>query len=573
MECASFVILVFSVIDRIAQTKLIPHHARDFIQAWGRRFFERFYPYVDISFDELVGSEYLKLSRAYSRNLDLDDLESHKLLEAYLGPNSSETAKRMRSHLPKKCKNLSFVLEEGEEIVDEFAGIQVWWRYEKEIYDNKYVPERKYLRLQFHKKDRKTIKKCYLDHILKEGKKITKQNSYIKLYSNNPISLYDFGNKKLWGQGEFDHPVSFKHIAMDPKKKQEIIDDLIAFNKGKDYYGKIGKPWKRGYLLHGPPGTGKSSLIAAMANLLEYDVYDFELTAVKDNSDLRKLLQNTTNKSIMVSEDIDCSLDLTGKRKDKKKKKKEEIEKEKGAPDSDSDLDEKKKKDSDSDGPKTKVTLSGLLNLAMGYVFTTNHVDKLDPALIRRGRMDKHIEMSYCCFESFKILAKNYLDLDSHELFETIRLLIGEIQITPADVAEHLMPKTPDRNAKVCLKSLIQALENAKAIKVLENEKGTLENAKEIKVLGKEIKVLGNEKETLEYGKEIKMLENEEGTQNAKEIKELEDEKETDKVLENEISGAEKETSEEETEEESSEEDSSEEETSEEESSGEETSD
>ena len=45
-------------------------------------------------------------------------------------------------------------------------------------------------------------------------------------------------------------------------------------------------------------------------------------------------------------------------------------------------------------------------------VFTTNYVEKLDPALIRRGRMDKHIEMSYCCYDAFKVLAKNYLDVE-----------------------------------------------------------------------------------------------------------------------------------------------------------------
>jgi len=61
---------------------------------------------------------------------------------------------------------------------------------------------------------------------------------------------------------------------MGTKKKEEIKKDLIKFSKGKDYYAKIGKAWKRGYLLYGPPGTGKSSMIAAMASLLDYDVYD-----------------------------------------------------------------------------------------------------------------------------------------------------------------------------------------------------------------------------------------------------------------------------------------------------------
>ncbi|KAI5341055.1 hypothetical protein L3X38_020329 [Prunus dulcis] len=57
---------------------------------------------------------------------------------------------------------------------------------------------------------------------------------------------------------------------MDPKEKQAIINDLLKFSKRKDYYKKIGKAWKRGYLLYEPPGTGKSTMIFAMSNLMNY---------------------------------------------------------------------------------------------------------------------------------------------------------------------------------------------------------------------------------------------------------------------------------------------------------------
>ena len=120
----------------------------------------------------------------------------------------------------------------------------------------------------------------------------------------------------------------------------------------------------------------------------------------------------------------------------------------------------------------SKVTLSGLLNFIDGLwsacggeriiVFTTNYVEKLDAALIRRGRMDKHIELSYCGFEAFKVLAKNYLDVVSHTLFATIGRLLDETNITPADVAENLMPKSMNEDAETCLKKLIEALETAK---------------------------------------------------------------------------------------------------------------
>ncbi|XVE83860.1 hypothetical protein DITRI_Ditri16bG0121900 [Diplodiscus trichospermus] len=249
--------------------------------------------------------------------------------------------------------------------------------------------EKRYYKLTFHNKDRDRITRSYLRHVLEVGKAIDQIE---------PCS--------------FEHPATFKNVATDAKKKEEIENDLIKFRDGRDYYRRIGKAWKRGYLLYGPPGTGKSTMIAAMANLLEYDVYDLELTAVKDNTELWRLLIDTSSKSIIVIEDIDCSIDLTGQRENKKKEK------------------AKKEKDDEKLGPITKMvkeeettdsklTLSGVLNFTDGLwsscggeriiVFTTNYLEKLDPALIRKGRTDKEIEMSYCCFDAFKVLAKNYL--------------------------------------------------------------------------------------------------------------------------------------------------------------------
>ena len=253
-------------------------------------------------------------------------------------------------------------------------------------------------------------------------------------------SSYEY---KSWSYIDFDHPTTFETLAMERAKKKEIMEDLDAFRENRDFYRRTGKPWKRGYLLHGPPGTGKSTMVAAMANYLDYDIYDIELTSVHSNTDLRKLFIETTSKSIIVIEDIDCSLDLTGARS-KKKAPAAEDDKKDGAAAAAAKAAGDKNKDTSS-----KVTLSGLLNFIDGLwsacggerivVFTTNHVDKLDPALIRRGRMDMHIKMSYCGFEAFKTLAKNYLGVDDHELFSSVEEVLREAELTPADVAECLM--------------------------------------------------------------------------------------------------------------------------------------
>ncbi|WJX15318.1 hypothetical protein P8452_05471 [Trifolium repens] len=264
------------------------------------------------------------------------------------------------------------------------------------------------------------------------------------------------------------------------QKIREIVDDLIRFSKSKDYYARIGKPWKRGYLLYGPPGTGKSSLVAAIANFLKYDIYDIELTNVKTNAELRKLLIGITSKSVVVIEDIDCSLDLTGQRKtdsDNGKEKEEKKEENQVV----ASLDELKSEAAAENNKISQVTLSGLLNFIDGIwsastgerliIFTTNYVEKLDHALIRRGRMDMHIELSYCGFDGFKMLAMNYLSLESDFLFETIRSLLEETNMTPADVAENLMPKVANEDVETSLERLIQALRSSK--EVAEKKEGT----------------------------------------------------------------------------------------------------
>ncbi|KAL2898413.1 hypothetical protein RDABS01_040195, partial [Bienertia sinuspersici] len=313
--------------------------------------------------------------------------------------------------------------------------------------------------LTFHSRHKKLITESYLTHILDQGKEIAIRRRQRKLFTNVNDSSSSYGGKStLWSHIEFNHPATFDTLAMEKSKKQAIINDIVRFSNAKDYYKKIGKPWKRGYLLYGPPGTGKSTMIVVMANLLGYDIYDLELTAVKDNTQLRRLLIETSSKSIIVIEDIDCSLDLTGQRSSQMK--------------------EDKDKDNED----------GLLNFIDGIwsacgeerliIFTTNYIEKLDPALIRKGRMDVHIELSYCSYEAFKVLAWNYLDVESHPLFERIKRLLEETKMTPADVGENLMPKLLELDVDASLENLVRALEKAREDDQLKAEQEEKEKLK-----------------------------------------------------------------------------------------------
>ena len=114
-----------------------------------------------------------------------------------------------------------------------------------------------------------------------------------------------------------------------------------------------------------------------------------------------------------------------------------------------------------------QVTLSGLLNAIDGLmsccgderiiVFTTNYKDRIDPALLRAGRMDKHVCLSYCTVSTFKQLAANYLGISNHDLFSQIEKIIEEIKVSPAEVAGELMKS---KDPITCLEGLIQFLES-----------------------------------------------------------------------------------------------------------------
>uniref|UniRef100_A0ACD5V0X5 Uncharacterized protein n=1 Tax=Avena sativa TaxID=4498 RepID=A0ACD5V0X5_AVESA len=249
-----------------------------------------------------------------------------------------------------------------------------------------------------------------------------------------------------WRGISHHHPATFGTLAMDPPTKQAVIADIDRFLKRKEYYRRIGKAWKRGYLIYGPPGTGKSSLVAAVANYLRFNLYDLDLAEVRYNSMLQRLLIGMPNKSILVIEDIDCCF-TAASREDGKTPVTAEY---------DSD---------DCSNTQQNITLSGLLNFIDGLwstsgeeriiIFTTNYKDRLDQALLRPGRMDMHVYMGYCGWEAFKTLARNYFLVDDHPLFQEIQGLLAQVEVTPAQVSEMLLRS---EDVDVALQGLMEFL-------------------------------------------------------------------------------------------------------------------
>jgi chaperone BCS1 len=238
--------------------------------------------------------------------------------EIYLGTIKSSSIQRVRVGKDEKENNLVVTLDRNEEVVDVFENIQVNWRLvcthvESSNHRNQNTrdfnatlrSEVRSYELSFHKKHKDKVFSSYLPYVLERAKSITEESKIVKLHTLIEYrSCWDMDGVNL------NHPMSFKTLAMDLELKKEVMEDLNNFLNGKEYYKRIGKAWKRGYLLYGPPGTGKSSLIAAMANYLNFDIYDLDLFEVRSNTDLRLLLLGMPSRSILVKEDIDCSIKL-----------------------------------------------------------------------------------------------------------------------------------------------------------------------------------------------------------------------------------------------------------------------
>ncbi|KAK1391602.1 AAA+-type ATPase [Heracleum sosnowskyi] len=398
-------------------------------------------------------------SYCYYDITEIDGVNTNELYNAvqlYLSTSASITGNRLSLTRGLNSSAITFGLSNNDRLIDTYNGIEVIWEHivtqrQSQTFSWRPLPEEKRgFTLRIHKKNKKIVLDSYLSFIMERASEIRRLNQDRLLYTNSRGGSLD-ARGHPWESVPFKHPSTFDTLAMDPSRKYQIMSDLKDFADGEAFYRRTGRAWKRGYLLYGPPGTGKSSMIAAMANHLGYDIYDLELTEVHTNSELRKLLMKTSSKSIIVIEDIDCSINLTNR-----KKSNSNVVAGRG-------LDGTLPAEMRGEEGGNTITLSGLLNFTDGlwsccgseriFVFTTNHVEKLDPALLRSGRMDMHIFMNYCSFDSLKILFKNYLEYEEgdidEDLMNQLREIIDRAEMSPADISELLIKNRRDREKAV----------------------------------------------------------------------------------------------------------------------------
>ena len=195
-------------------------------------------------------------------------------------------------------------------------------------------------------------------------------------------------------------------IFIEKKKKDHLLKIINDFKNKEDWYTEHGIPYHLGILLYGPPGTGKTSIIKALSSYLNYDIYYLPVGRLYM---IEKASSSLPDKCIMAIEDIDTN-NVTKARK----KVKEEI-----SEDSNKAPTLTFEEDSENeilDKMDFKIGLSEILNSLDGLfsshgrilVATTNHIESLDPALIRPGRIDAKIEVGYVNNEILKDFCSSF---------------------------------------------------------------------------------------------------------------------------------------------------------------------
>ena len=282
---------------------------------------------------------------------------------------------------------------------------------------------------------------------------------------------YAYRRYKLSGEKTFDSWFNVEKAGV-----LKLVDSFVA-KEGK--FGVKGFPHKLGLLLHGPPGTGKTSFIKCIAEYTSRHIVNIPLARIKTNQELMDIVFDMRykvddedlpvrlnfNEIVFVMEDIDCASDIVCTRDGKRSGKEEaamltrelteEVEMGELAgplPQSGSSVGEicdisvggeKKKKSGYKDKhTNDKLNLSGLLNVLDGVVdtpgriliMTTNHPEKLDPALIRPGRVNKRLFLGYMRPEDISAMVTRYFP--GHSLTPAQEKLLPTERFTPAEMEQ-----------------------------------------------------------------------------------------------------------------------------------------
>lgn len=227
-----------------------------------------------------------------------------------------------------------------------------------------------------------------------------------------------------WHRLRFVPRRSIDSVFLPDGQMDRLIADMERFLASRDEYERIGLPWHRGYLLHGPAGTGKTSVAKALATHFNMDMWYLPLGDIPSDTSLINMIAEVRSGGMLLLEDVDV-FDAAASR-------------------------DEKKSGTTIDVIPT-ASLSGVLNALDGAatpeglitVMTTNHLAALDPALIRPGRADVVEQIDWLADSQLPLIwGRAFPGVDCPE-FPSVRVVDGR-GWTPADVFQQIQPHFRD---------------------------------------------------------------------------------------------------------------------------------
>jgi chaperone BCS1 len=227
------------------------------------------------------------------------------------------------------------------------------------------------------------------------------------------LYMYDDG----WDYMEGYSPRLVESVILEPGEKEHLLEDVSQFRRSKQWYERLGVPYHRGYLFYGPPGTGKTSPVSALAAHFGLSIYTVNLADFNDRS-LMSAVNQVPASSVLLFEDIDCMRGSQSRS---------------GGDPCGGQNEPAPPSTKENNSTQNGVTLSGLLNVLDGFhapngvvfVMTTNHVEKLDQALLRPGRIDYKLYMGKASDHQKAELYRRFFpessEIEARELVEAAR--------------------------------------------------------------------------------------------------------------------------------------------------------
>ncbi len=222
---------------------------------------------------------------------------------------------------------------------------------------------------------------------------------------------------------------------------ENLIGDVRQFLERKTWYADRGIPYRRGYLLYGPPGTGKSSTVLAVASTLKMEIAVLSLASSSlSDEELSELLSEFPVNSIVLIEDIDCVF----------------VQRQ-GA-----------------DDKANRLTFSGLLNALDGICAgegrilfaTTNHLERLDPALIRPGRIDRRVHIGAASRNQLSRIYRNFYPQADPRKAARFAESLPEYQIPLSAVQTYLLARCDSpEDAVIELEELVRSTPSSDTIR------------------------------------------------------------------------------------------------------------